>query len=528
MEGLTKERSSQPTGACNYGSSYPESETLYFKRVYGSDNLSQLHDKHQDAAIRRYCRPERRGEIERILSGHYALKCKNEAKLQRPGRSAIVLSHLTASLQSYLTPDWRSLRWNQHYRRALEVVRDDIIKLLPKQRKLKPISLKEVSESDAVQRNLSKNAGYFHFVTGKRSKGENLDDALKWCEDHCDEIRANQHYGLPIVITHRSSNSRPCGDGEWKYKGRVAMMQDMRAQLFDGRFIVPFNRVFSGVAWGEGSMNHEEVQRWMDLQRKRFEMWYSSDYSKFDMNQSSWLLEDVFYKIIKPCFELGQEDELLFTTMVNSYINKEVHSFDGIYHIKKGQLSGALSTYSVNTIVNEVMDTTVKLMQGFDLSNFVSLKCGDDNINYYRGRVEWDPDTHCKLIQRYFGIETTMGDGDFGSSDQDPVFLSRTWTLNGAERDISEVLWNLRFPERYRDYKKIAKSEEQAEALLLYCAYLEQPSTMRHYFNTNRIKKDAAVGKAKFNAYRILASLGHGFNDPWVHWKLGLMNNSSA
>jgi hypothetical protein len=309
-------------------------------------------------------------------------------------------------------------------------------------------------------------------------------------------------------------------------------MQDLRALLGDGRFAIPVNNLFQRIPWGEGGMTKSEVETWIHWAKHRYSRWYSSDYSKFDVSQPAWLLEDVFYKVIRPLFgSLSPEDNKLFDVMVNSYIHKEIHGMDGIYVAHGCQLSGSLFTYTINTIVNEIIDRTVLLMQGCDPSRFVSLKCGDDNLTFYDGSQPWDASKHCELIKRYFGIGTTLGPDDQGKSlVDDPVFLSRTWTDSGEKRDIYEVIFNLIYPERYRDYdpRKTGVEVVRAEALVILSSCLEQDATMREYFDLERIYRDAEIQRGDLRStYKALAAAGTGFSTQWISWKFGLLGDTA-
>ena len=526
---ITENQPIQLGGDRSKVSSYPESERAYFKRVYGSDHLHQLRDGHQKDAISRYALPTRRAELKRILNQLEHLQCANSPEMTAPGRSAYSLSLLRENLAQYTRKQARSLRWNQHYRQALEYVGNDV-KALLKGGVLKPMDFREVAASAPIQKNLDKNAGYIAFLTEQRSKGENLEEAVEWCTREFQNIIHRGHYGIPLVISHRSSNSKPVDDRHWKWKCRVILMDDIRALLLDGRFAIPFTDLFKNIGWGEGSMTHAEVREWVHQARSNYDRFYSSDYSKFDVSQPGWLIEDVFEFVVRPCFgELSEEDELAFTAMKNSYIHKDIHTFDGVIHSDACQISGALTTYAFNTIINQIVDCTVLLMQGCNLKNFHSLKCGDDNLTYYRRTEPWSREKHASLIRRYFGIETTLTENDCGGREDDPLFLSRYWTPGGETRDIREVLWNLRYPERYRDYRteKTHVPVERAEALVMCCACLEQDKTMREYFDVQRIFIDANVPyMSEERTYQAVARLKSGFLTPKLIFRIGTLKQN--
>lgn len=507
-------------------SSYPESERLYFQRKYGSDVYDQRRDRRQVEALHKYCLVNKRKELKHVISRVMNLSCENVPGLA-PGRSAIILSQLRDNLALFEEPSHQSLRWNEHYRQALEMTCDDLVrevKVMNHGMLLKPVSLQAVAESESFVHNANKHAGYIAFESGKRSKRDNVEQGIKWCEEHEEAILLKGNYGLPQVLGHRSSNSKVSSweSGTFKARCRAINMADVRQQLMDGRFQVPFNCKCLNVAWSEGGMSHEDVQSWINVARSKFNYYYSSDYSKFDTSQSDWLLEDAFKKVIRPCFDLNEHDDKLFDVMVKSYIVKDIHGFDRIYHAKKGNTSGSLWTYWINTIINEIVDRTAILMQGFDPRKVISLKCGDDNVVFHNFS-DFDPRTHARLIQRFFGIKTTIGDNDFGTTAEAPLFLSRVWGYGGAERPIYEVVWNLIHPERFRDYYASGIPISQAVALVLYCAVIEQPATMRKYFDVKAIQRDAKVDSKKpESAYRMLAKAGSGFYTGWINMHLGL------
>jgi len=524
MACLTKFDSSQVEGCCSDGSSYPEFETAYFKRVYGSDHLKQLHDDHQVKAIQRYVLPQKRTEVNRIINQLSHLSCENEPLMKAPGRSAYSLKLLAENLQNYQRTQARSLRWNQHYQLAIDSVASEVRSVL-NGRDLEPMSLGDVAASESIQRNLDKNAGYYAFETGRRSKGENLAEAIEWCSANKEDILARGRYALPLVMSHRSSNSKPTGSKTWKWRCRVILMQDLRAVLMDGRFAIPFITSFQRVPWGEGGMTSPEIRTWVQLAREHYSNWYSSDYSKFDTSQPAWLLEDVFEKVIRPLFgHLSTEDEALFQVMVESYIHKDVDTFLGRIHIDGCQVSGSLMTYAINTVVNQIVDRTALLMQGCDYHNFTSLKCGDDNLTYYSVHEPWDRVKHAQLILKYFGIKTTLDETDCGSARKDdPHFLSRVWTRAGERRSINEVLWNLIYPERRRNYSPAftGVAVKRAAALVLYCACLEQDATMRDYFDVGQIRIDANIRRTdEVGVYHVLANMGSGFRTPWINFTI--------
>jgi hypothetical protein len=305
-------------------------------------------------------------------------------------------------------------------------------------------------------------------------------------------------------------------------------MQDERALLLDGHFAVPFTEMFARIPWGEGSMTIGQVRNWIQTKKWQYPNFYSSDYSKFDVSQPAWLLEDVFNEVVRPCFGvLSDSDERWFKAMTHSYIHKEIHGFDGIYRADGCQVSGSLTTYAYNTIINEIVDRTALLMQGCNLDDFVSLKCGDDNLTLFKDHTPWRAEKHCNLIERYFGIKTTLEEDDYGRSLKDEIhFLSRIWTDDGEYRNIREVLWNLVYPERYRKYdpEVTGVPEERAIALTLLCAVHEQSGTMRQYFDIKAILRDAQVRWGDdLKLYTAMASLGTGFRTSKINFRRDLL-----
>jgi hypothetical protein len=530
MELVTKVQPSQLEGYTSEGYPDPGLDVIrYIRKRYGQDNPKQLLDRHQREAILRYCKPAYRKEVRRILHDNEHAKCLNAPGFARPGRAAISVGQLEDNLNLFLTPDVPQKRFMDAYQRSLDSVLDDLM-LITKGDHLKPISLMAVSESDSIKRGLSSNAGWIGFLTGCRTKRENLSLALEWCQNYMHDIAIGGDYHLYVVPSHRSSNSKIVDSNSWKLKCRIVLMQDLRGELLDGRFAIPFNNVFMKCPWGEGSMSHSDVDLWIRQARFDLDKWYSTDYSKFDTSQPKWLLEDIFSKIIRPMFgDLSEEDDQLFKAMTHSYINKKIIWKDQIYSVSKGNFSGSLLTYAINTILNEVVDRTSLLIQGVDLNARRSLKCGDDNITYLKDSEPFNLEVHARIIHRLFGISVSTEKSSLGKAGNDPEFLSRVWTLDGAQRDIREVLWNLEFSERFRDYseEKTHVPERVAEALLLMCVWREEPSTARKYFDMHMVEVDSQLNgrRSDYNIYGKLASMGSGWNTPWIRTKLGELSH---
>jgi hypothetical protein len=527
---LTKCGLSQTGGMHSEGSSCPEFEAAYFKSRYGSDNLHQLYDRHQDWAIGHFVLPNKREQVFRVLRSLPHLKCVNAPEMMAPGRSAVSLRLLRENLAQYTTEKCRSLRWNRHYQQALALVRRDVLTLLGR-KTLKPMAIRDVAASESLRRNIDKNAGYMAFETGKRSKGENMDEAVEWCLSNLERIAREGKYDRALVMSHRSSNSKPVDGDYWKWRCRIILMQDLKAQLCDGRFLIPFTTLFRNIEWGEGGMTDSQVEIWVQVMRVHYDAHYSSDYSKFDTSQAAWLLEDAFDQVIRPCFgELSELDEALFEAMKYSYIHKDIHTFDGVIHTDSCQVSGSLATYAINTVINQVIDLTAILMQGCNPDNFRSLKCGDDNLTYYKSTEPWNAEKHCALIKKYFGIGTTMAKDDWADSSVDPKFLSREWSLNGKKRPLREVLFNLVYPERFRCYspEQTGVSVRRATALTFLCSCLEQDATMREYFDIEKVYLEAGVNHShkQMDIYKAVANLGSGFKTSWLNWFLDQQNVS--
>lgn len=513
-EGLAKTTPPGVGGDRIEACSYPESESLFFKRTLGRDDLEPIHDDRAENYIVSYSLVSKRREVEQILDRIHHLKCENEP-VKWPGRSAVVRTQIDEILSNMAKPDCRSFRWNKHYQATLAQLRAEMVRA-----HLKPLSLCAVAETETFRKNLKKNAGYMAFETGKRSKGQNLDEALRLAEASELQDVMRRHFCKPLVVAIRTSNSgiSDWEAGTWKERTRPILMVDLRQLLQSSRFGVPFNEWFqSNVPWGEGGMTHQQVEQWTWKTRTRFRHWLSTDFSKYDSSQSSWLIEDAF-SIVKAAFPgLNAHEEGLFETIVNSYIHKEIHSYNRIYSVHKGTTSGEIWTYTINTIIHRIIEVTIFRMMG--VKRYESLLCGDDGLTYYDG--ELDLAKYSSLITRYFGIAVSMGKSTFGSARKDdPVFLSRRWTLAGASRPIEEVFFNLIYPERFRDYFASGLSEERAVTLLLMCAYYEQPESFRRYMNVDALERASGV-RSVADAYRKLAKAGTGFETQWLRWQFG-------
>lgn len=300
-------------------------------------------------------------------------------------------------------------------------------------------------------------------------------------------------------------------------------MDDLRKLLFDGRFCVPFSEKFKFASFGEGGMSHEEVKTWILNKQLQYRHWVSTDYSKFDTSQADWLIEDAF-TVIKSCFKrFNDVDEALWNAMVYSYVHKDVLTHLGELHFDKGNISGSCWTYIINTVINRICIGYSMKAQGVQDGKWATLICGDDSLLLYNDE-KFSLRTHCSLIQKYFGITTSVEKSTDETKFDYPEFLSRCWDPAGAKRPIQDVVWNMMFPERYRDYRKSGVPMRRAVALLLLCGVFEQPGTMREWFDIGAIMRDAEYDSRSNNyaTYEILRKMGSGFATSWIHFKTAL------
>lgn len=400
-------------------------------------------------------------------------------------------SQIVDQLRRFVEEDYSSFRWNRNYQEAKAI----LIKYF-KSASLKPLCYS--SDQDIVDALPKKttHSGWTYVETGRKRKGDNLEDIYKRFSDETTQAIKNGSFNKPILIGVRTQ----CGnvytdEGERifdeagkpiqaKHKTRMVSMIDLNVIIAELIWAKPLQE-FLGIhtAWYAGGKNDRLIEAMIVDYRSKFKYWLSLDYSKYDQSISSWLIYDAF-EILSYAFPKIQYPQL-WSVIIHDFIHKVFIDGGGnLWESHKGVPSGSMFTQVIDTVVNMLMILTFMISKGKTMSNFKSLIMGDDNLVFVDG-VE--KATICSYLQKNFGIEvnvTKTADGD--SKVDSPEFLSREWRVGGPYRHPNILICKLLFPERFRDYSLVGVSPQ----MIFYSYCLAYRKGMMEAFDVDKFYRD--------------------------------------
>jgi hypothetical protein len=222
-------------------------------------------------------------------------------------------------------------------------------------------------------------------------------------------------------------------------------MVDLMQIILELKYAKPVQKLMSSSFMYAGGKDPSLISSIISNYRNRNKVWWSIDYSGFDMSISSWLIEDAF-AILKKLF-LNVDDEE-WNIIVNDFVHKDFIVNEGVVHSDKGVPSGSMFTQIIDSIVNCVVVTTY--------FNSINSKCdmiamGDDNLIFSNEKLDLLDDLS-SYLNKNFGLSTSAEKSSKGTFRQYPEFLSRFWRIDGQWRHPYLLISRLLFPERYRDY----------------------------------------------------------------------------
>lgn len=369
-------------------------------------------------------------------------------------RSARNPQDLYDALEHFKGRDYSSFRWNENYQQALRVITDQLDRLVGT-KKLSPLVY--TNDEDVVS-NIPKkttHAGATWLVTGKKHKGENLENAYSRMCERSEFLR--NHGTVPILCGSRTQGSGAIDDetGEFtntcKHKTRLVCMVDLWTIVLEQRFVSPLQRVFNEWDWYAGGTSDAYKERIIQNWRGKYVYFTCLDYSKYDMHVSSWLIEDAF-NILKHLFVLDEHDSELFDALCYAFIHKTFITPKGDVVSHRGIPSGSNFTQIIGSLVNMIMVTTACLSLG--VSQYQMMVMGDDNLLFYDSPTgEEEAEFFNSYISHNFGITVNDSKANHGIARHTaPEFLSRYWRAEGIWREPNVLLSHILFPERWRDY----------------------------------------------------------------------------
>lgn len=404
-------------------------------------------------------------------------------------------SDLEGMWDSFLQPERDSFMWNRHARRALEIVKkryasSHLCMATPKTDKDVTELIADWDTSPGYEGII--NPKYCN-VNGKRRcvKRAYVDGISDELERRCEEAKAQGTFGDIIVPGTRSQASGAFEkDGSFtgtcKMKTRIINMVSLYHVLAEAKFGRPLSDWLIDYPYSNIGWDSLQTNRWVNKQRMNGRPFISLDYSKYDTTIPSWLIHSAF-DVIRAAFD--QYDEQLLKVIEHDFIHKYMLTGDGVIHVHHGNPSGSALTAIINGICNEIITET--WLSHFGLTAEYNIM-GDDNCIYLVMSETTPLESLLSQIASYithnFGIAVNPQKCNYGTSHDDPEYLSRWWTNSGAYRPLGEVIAMLGYGERRRDFDGTDENGHRilTPEQLIYAMVLTYPATMNRYMDVRR------------------------------------------
>lgn len=399
-------------------------------------------------------------------------------------RSIGKYSDMEAQFLNFQEPEKASFRWNRHYKAAVATVSARYAKA--------ELKMREYSSDEDIYESVtdwSTATGWTAIVTGLRKKVDVLSDVFEVYTER--EARAKEvgSFEAPIVCGTRTQGSGAYDElgkrtGTWKSKKRAVFMVDVYTIIAESKFGAPLNEWLKNYEYTAIGKDDRWISRWVNSYKLRGWNFISFDYSKYDSTIPSWLIRSAF-DVIRGMFT--EYDAELLKVIEEDFINKNIITADGVLHVEHGNPSGSRLTAIINGICNEIITET--WLDAFGYKGQYNIM-GDDNLIYLSTELD---DASKSLIGQYiahnFGIEVNADKSNFGTSKDDPEYLSRYWSHSGPWRHVGEVVSLIAYPERFRPYHR--KDISLTPEMIIFSYVLAYRRTMSEMIDVNRFMRDA-------------------------------------
>lgn len=399
-------------------------------------------------------------------------------------RNLKIYSSTQDAIYRFAQRDYTSFRWNVNYQKALKDLKDRFSIL-----KLKPISYHNIGDVMKILPKVNTHSGSYWLMTGKKKKGENMEDAWKEFPQLLEEAKRDGTFSYPILLGNRTQASGEFNDdgtqtGKCKHKTRVVSMVALPVIMAELMFSKPFQDHLVKEEFYAGGKDEVQLSKIILDWRASHQKFISIDYSSYDQTISSWLIEDAF-DVISSAFIMNDDEKLIYKAIVHDFINKDFIVGEGVVHSERGIPSGSMFTQIIGSLINVIVVSTY--FNSIRDLKFKLMAMGDDNIIFCSMRTKMEE--LASYLAKNFGLIVKTDDkSNEGSTKLDPKFLSRFWTYSGRWRHPNSLISRLAFPERFRDYSGDTKPQHVIMAFIL-----TYDKGMRELMNTVKFYQDYPI-----------------------------------
>jgi hypothetical protein len=450
-----------------------------FRALLASSNFHRLRDPYVVALLLRYAKDK-----DAVIS---ELKYLDGVRVNGlPWCQSIKQAEqLKDQILAFAMPDHANFSWNRYYQESLEAMIREFSSW-----HLRPEFFHSMNELKESLPKEDTHSGYLFLETGRKEKGENLDEMFTSYREAVDAVKQGRSIpSFPILPGCRTQGSGVYdSDGrrtpaKAKMKTRLVSMIDARTIAVELMFSHPFQLRYADYQRYAGGKSDNRLHTLVYDKGHYANRWLSLDYSRYDQSISSWLIRDAF-QIVAAAFDLNDWETRMLGEVVRIFTAKEFVTPHGMVRSTRGVPSGSMFTQIIDSLVNELMIRTV--MSALSIKKYDMIIMGDDNLLFYESNLPLGEQI-CSYLTHNFGITANASKLSSGMcADANFEFLSRTWKREGAYRHPNILLSKLVYPERYRDYDSGDVSSE--EIIYSYC--LAYPIGMKKLMDVDRFMND--------------------------------------
>lgn len=450
-----------------------------YKKRLASDSTQRIYDDQALEVLLKYAwNPARIQEelkyLENLTNDEGALFCRSMGKY----------ADMQKQFSGFAAPEKASFRWNRHFRRAVARVG---ARYADAQLKMRKYTCDEDIYNSVTD--WSTATGWEYIVSGRRKKVDVLSDVFNAQIERETKAKEEGTFGVPVICGTRTQGSGAYDENgartnTWKSKKRAVFMVDVYTVIAESRFGAEINEWLKTYPYSAIGKDDMWITRWVSYERNQGKGFLSLDYSKYDSTIPSWLIRSAF-DVIRGMFT--EYDAELLKVIEEDFINKNIITADGVLHVGHGNPSGSRLTAIINGICNEIITET--WLDAFGYEGQYNIM-GDDNLIYLSTQLD---DASKSLIGQYivhnFGIVVNTDKSNFGTSKDDPEYLSRYWSHSGPWRHMGEVVSLIAYPERFRPYHR--KDISLTPEMIIFSYVLAYRRTMSEMIDVNRFMRDA-------------------------------------
>lgn len=226
----------------------------------------------------------------------------------------------------------------------------------------------------------------------------------------------------------------------WGYPQSMTILESLFARPLIDHFLC-----YASTPMAFGWQRHEVGAKLIHINNSNVK--FALDYSKFDSFLSAKLI-DASFEILRTWFDLSDQEEKVWNSVVNYFIHTPILMPDGYTYMKhRGIPSGSYFTQLIGSIANFICTQYIMLAstsRTIDVEKMLLL--GDDVTFAFPETV---PLHVIALRAKEVGMKINQDKSAIVLNNEAIFFLGHTWNGGVVDRPVSEIAKRIVFPETH-------------------------------------------------------------------------------